>query len=166
MNGYEGTLHIASGDDEHLMHKIARQFPTTVRAMTAAESVVSTKPKSSLKEFEQQRLRWASKWKFNQSLFSKSLAVFIFSFQVTYFLVLLLLVFTIENTRELVLLVATKWLFEFLFLYAVHLFLNLKWNWISFLMLQFMYPLYVMYIAIISFFSPAHVWKDRKLHLN
>jgi cellulose synthase/poly-beta-1,6-N-acetylglucosamine synthase-like glycosyltransferase len=164
VNGYEGTLHIASGDDEHLMHKVAKQFPTTVRVMTTARSVVSTKPKSSLKEFEQQRLRWAAKWKSNQSFFSKSLAVFIFLFQVTYFLALFSLFFTFGNTRELALLLATKWFLEFLFLYAVHLFLNLEWNWISFLILQFVYPLYVMYIAIISFFSPAHVWKDRELY--
>ncbi len=165
VGGYEGSWHVASGDDEHLMHKIAKQFPNSVYPMAVSESVVTTSPQALLSDFVQQRLRWAGKWKFNQSRFSKSLAVFVFLFQITYVMSLGLLLSNVVDKRQMVLLLSFKWVLEFLFLYAVHLFLRVKWNWFAFLALQILYPLYVIAMAITTLFSSAH-WKGRNLHSN
>ncbi|MFM8912632.1 MAG: glycosyltransferase, partial [Flammeovirgaceae bacterium] len=162
VGGYEGSWHVASGDDEHLMQKLSKQFPHSVHTMTGSESVVTTSPQASLNDFLQQRLRWAGKWKFNQSVFSKSLAVFIFLFQVTYLMSLMLFFFNDVDNRQLGLLLSVKWALEFLFLYAVHLFLRLKWNWFAFFALQIVYPIYVITVAITAFFSSTR-WKGREL---
>ena len=60
VGGYSGTDHLASGDDEFLMHKIAHQYPEDVRFLFDREAVVSTKAQRDWTGFFQQRLRWAS----------------------------------------------------------------------------------------------------------
>lgn len=59
--GYQGNLHIASGDDEHLMHRITKLFPDGVTFCLAKAATVQTRPQTTLKAFWHQRKRWVSK---------------------------------------------------------------------------------------------------------
>jgi poly-beta-1,6-N-acetyl-D-glucosamine synthase len=161
VNGYEGSYHIASGDDEHLMQKIHSQFPGSVRPMTDANSVVSTEAMPTIREFFQQRLRWAAKWKHNPSILTKAVAILIWMFQLTYLISLVLVVLQGFDNRMLVFLLLTKWVLEFLFLYAVHLYLKLRWHWPSFFLLQLCYPIYVVAVGVQSLFVRVE-WKGRK----
>ncbi len=161
VNGYEGSYHIASGDDEHLMQKIHTQFPGSVRPMTDAQSVVSTGPLLTLRDFFQQRLRWAAKWKHNPSMVTKLVAMVVLLFQFTYAISLAMVVLQGFGNRLLVFLLLAKWVLEFLFLYAVQLFLKLKWHWVSFFLLQFCYPIYVVAVGVQSLFVRVE-WKGRK----
>ena len=81
VKGYEGNLHVASGDDEFLMRKIVDRYPGSVSFMAPAEVVVSTQPQPDVASFLQQRLRWASKWRFNSSGYTICLALFIVASQ-------------------------------------------------------------------------------------
>ena len=49
------------GDDELLLQKVAAQFPGKIGFLKRFESIVYTHAKANLKEFLQQRRRWASK---------------------------------------------------------------------------------------------------------
>lgn len=60
IGGYEELGHVSTGDDEMLMHRVAFDTSWKVRTCMQAEAVVETEANQSLKEFFQQRRRWAS----------------------------------------------------------------------------------------------------------
>jgi cellulose synthase/poly-beta-1,6-N-acetylglucosamine synthase-like glycosyltransferase len=61
VGGFAGIDNIASGDDMLLMHKIYKQYPNRVMYLKSAQAVVQTQAVNSVKEFLNQRIRWASK---------------------------------------------------------------------------------------------------------
>jgi cellulose synthase/poly-beta-1,6-N-acetylglucosamine synthase-like glycosyltransferase len=61
VNGFKGIDNIASGDDMLLMHKIYLQDPQKVFFIKSQELIVQTVPMHTVKDFFNQRIRWASK---------------------------------------------------------------------------------------------------------
>ena len=61
VNGFAGIDHIASGDDMLLMHKIYQRYPERVLFLKSPDAIVQTNPVRSIKEFLNQRIRWAGK---------------------------------------------------------------------------------------------------------
>ena len=61
VSGFEGIDNIASGDDMLLMHKIQKKYPGKIGYIKSANAIVQTQPSENLKEFINQRIRWASK---------------------------------------------------------------------------------------------------------
>ena len=61
VGGFTGIDTIASGDDMLLMHKIYKLYPDKVMFLKSKEAIVQTAPVNSVKDFFNQRIRWASK---------------------------------------------------------------------------------------------------------
>ena len=61
VDGFKDIDQLASGDDMLLMHKINKQFTGQIKYLKAKEVIVHTSPMSTLKDFLNQRIRWASK---------------------------------------------------------------------------------------------------------
>lgn len=61
VGGFAGIDNIASGDDMLLMHKIYKQYPDRVLFLKSTNAIVKTAPVNTIKEFFNQRIRWASK---------------------------------------------------------------------------------------------------------
>ncbi len=61
VGGFAGIDNIASGDDMLLMHKIYKRFPERVLFLKSQEAIVTTAPVETIKQFFNQRIRWASK---------------------------------------------------------------------------------------------------------
>ena len=61
VNGYQNNEHIASGDDEFLMHKILLTGKNAVKFLKEKDAIVYTKAQENLSSFIHQRLRWVSK---------------------------------------------------------------------------------------------------------
>jgi cellulose synthase/poly-beta-1,6-N-acetylglucosamine synthase-like glycosyltransferase len=61
VGGFAGIDNIASGDDMLLMHKIYKQYPDRVLFLKSKEAIVKTAPVNTVKQFFNQRIRWASK---------------------------------------------------------------------------------------------------------
>jgi cellulose synthase/poly-beta-1,6-N-acetylglucosamine synthase-like glycosyltransferase len=61
VGGFQGIDHLASGDDELLLHKMEAAFKGGIRFCKDFDAVVYTEAKPNLKAFIQQRKRWASK---------------------------------------------------------------------------------------------------------
>lgn len=59
--GFAGIDTIASGDDMLLMHKIWKQHPGAVYFLQSEKVIVQTQPMKTIKDFFNQRIRWASK---------------------------------------------------------------------------------------------------------
>lgn len=158
VKGYQDNLGIPSGDDEFLMRKIQNRYPKSIHFMNHQEAVVTTRAESSLEGFFHQRIRWASKWRFNASLLTRLLAVFIVLIQIS-FLVNLIFIFTPFHLQSMFILVL-KMIMETTFLLQVCHFMYTRWNWPAFFALQLIYPLYVITVATGSFFLPFN-WKNR-----
>lgn len=61
VNGYADNVHLASGDDEFLLHKIFKKYPKEVFFLKNRDAVVYTTPNASVDQLAQQRRRWVSK---------------------------------------------------------------------------------------------------------
>ncbi len=154
VGGFTGNEHLASGDDEFLMHKMNEAFPRKVNYLKSQEAVVSTMALPDLKSFYNQRKRWASKWSSYQTFSPKIMAFFIFSSNAC----LIYSLFAWEWPLILV-----KLLPEFLFLaMAVVLYRRIS---LIFLIpfVQVIYPFYVVFFGISSLRKMNYTWKERNL---
>jgi len=154
VGGYEGNEHIASGDDEFLMHKMKEHFPNGVHYLKNEAALVQTAPLPDLVSFYNQRKRWASKWQHYSAISPKILALFIFSSNA--FFIFALLSFDI---RWMLL----KLIPEFFFLASALLFFK-KSKLIPLIpLLQIIYPVYVVFFGLLSLKKNKYVWKEREL---
>jgi poly-beta-1,6-N-acetyl-D-glucosamine synthase len=157
VNGYEGNMHIASGDDEFLMRKIHSRFPDSIQIVN---SIVTTQSQVSFKDFLSQRIRWASKWKGNPSISAKLLAVFIFLVQASWIIFLGTFYWYDSKTASVVFLL--KITADILFLLPVFRHMKIKFRLLPFLGLQFFYPFYVIFVGLLAPWI-SYQWKDRKI---
>ena len=162
VDGYQGNFHIPSGDDEFLMRKVLNAYPAGINVSSSKQSVVTTLPNRTFSEFCQQRIRWAGKWSANHSFVSRLLGLFVFCFQLTIVLIPLFLAIKWIDAGTCLALLLVKAALELLFLKKVTLGLGIRWSWISFVILQIIYPAYVVVIGVLSRFT-SFVWKGRKL---
>jgi poly-beta-1,6-N-acetyl-D-glucosamine synthase len=158
LKGYQDNLDIPSGDDEFLMRKIHKRYPKGVRFINHPDAIVTTGTQDNPEAFLNQRIRWASKWKYNSSRITQAVAVAVVLFQLT-FLVNWVLVFT-PYILQSFFFIAIKMILEAAVLLQVCRFLSARWNWLAFFTLQVIYPFYVIGVAITSFFRPFE-WKHR-----
>lgn len=61
LGGFNGIDHLASGDDELFLHKVAGKYPDRIGFCKSRQAIVYTDAKKSLRGFINQRRRWASK---------------------------------------------------------------------------------------------------------
>jgi cellulose synthase/poly-beta-1,6-N-acetylglucosamine synthase-like glycosyltransferase len=61
VGGFAGIDNIASGDDMLLMHKIYKRYPERVLFLKSKDAIVKTAAVNTIKQFFNQRIRWASK---------------------------------------------------------------------------------------------------------
>ncbi|MFC6224787.1 glycosyltransferase [Hymenobacter artigasi] len=77
VGGFADNVHLASGDDEFLLHKIHAAFPGTAHFLADAAATVRTAAPDTLRALLRQRVRWASKWRHYQSAASRNLALLV-----------------------------------------------------------------------------------------
>ncbi len=61
VDGFKGIDTLKSGDDDLLIQKVARLTKWKIKCTAENRSFISTKPATSIREFINQRIRWASK---------------------------------------------------------------------------------------------------------
>ena len=162
VNGFEGIDEIASGDDMLLMHKIQKVYPEKVLFLKSPEIIVETKPAATLKEFMNQRIRWASKaGKYTDKKITFVLMlvyllnawIFILGF-ISFFYLKIFYLFLIS--------IAIKIIVELLFLYPVAKFFKkqkLLWWFIP------AQPFHILYTLIAGWLGKfgSYYWKGRKV---
>jgi len=158
VKGYQGNTEVPSGDDEFLMRKIQAMYPGSVRFINHRDAIVTTGTQPTPEAFLNQRIRWASKWRYNASRGTQLLAILVVLFQLA-FIANWVLVFTPWILQALFMIVI-KMILEAAVLLQVCRYLRTPWNWLAFFTLQVMYPLYVIGVGVASFFRPFE-WKHR-----
>ncbi|WAC15120.1 glycosyltransferase [Dyadobacter pollutisoli] len=162
VDGFDGVRHIASGDDEFLMHKIAAKYPGSIHFLKNPQAVVSTSPHKNWAGFFRQRKRWASKWKHYQSRTPLILALYIFMSNFSFLLTGPLLLSGHITLNAFLILAALKCLPEWLFLGTVLQFLQKPKSVWYIPVTQVFYPFYVCFFGLVAQQS-EYMWKGRKL---
>lgn len=161
VSGYKGNEHVASGDDEFLLKKIAARYPRGIAFNADPRSLVTTTPVSSAAELLNQRVRWAGKWR-QQLGVSSLLAIYIFMFHLTVLSLPVLAMLWVVSLGTVSLLVLIKLFLELLLLIRISKWMNTPFNVHAFAALQFLYTPYVVFFALISNGLKAN-WKGRKI---
>ncbi|MFB9296679.1 glycosyltransferase family 2 protein [Persicitalea jodogahamensis] len=162
VGGFEGNEHIASGDDEFLLHKIAERHPGKIFFLKDPRSIVRTTPHHKLEVFFQQRKRWASKWKHYKNPVSVTLAVYIFSCNAALLIAVSLSLFGLLSWPQIATIFLLKWIPEWLFIGTILSFLRKEKSIIYILFVQVLYPFYVTLFGIVAQ-KPMYRWKGREL---
>ncbi len=162
VNGFEGNQETASGDDVFLLHKIAKKYPESIAFVKQEGALIKTKSQPAINSFVQQRIRWASKWKVYTDLFTKTTAVLVFILSLSIIIFPFLVKFNSASLFLWANLVVMKAFFDFFFIRQIVRFMNEKIGLIPFVLLQIIYPIYVVFTALFSF-QKSYVWKGRKV---
>jgi len=160
VNGYEGYAHQTSGDDVFLMQKINHSFPESILFLNDANSLVYANPQPSLSGLINQRKRWASKWSDYLLPFSWALPVFLFVHYTTFFVALVVLFPGFSLHLEIGVLIGIKIILDYIFLKKVMNFCKLPFRLWVFILSEFLYPIYALFIGISVHFG-TYSWKGR-----
>lgn len=163
VGGFEGSELLASGDDEFLMHKIFQRFPEKVMFLNNKNAIVKTSSQQTLHSFVQQRIRWASKWRFYQNWQVTALAIFIFCVNFGLIIGLVGALAGYFSWTSFLCQVGLKWGLELIFLQGILRFLGhrLALWWIP--ITQLIYPFYVSFFGLLAQ-KKGYEWKGRRLH--
>lgn len=161
VDGYKGNENLASGDDEFLLQKIFAVFPGKVYFMKSHAAIVETMPKHNLKGFIQQRVRWASKWRFYNDFWMRLSWVFTYVDFMSVLVIALLMI--IGNFLWLpgCMIIMARWLSEMWYLKGPVRFLGIRGTVLHLFTVSFIYPFYVLFLGFASIFG-AYSWKGRR----
>ncbi len=176
VGGFSGIDHIASGDDMLLMHKIYKRWPDKVMFLKSKDAIVRTAPVNSIKEFFNQRIRWASKAsKYDDKrIFGVLLIVYLFNLVLIVLPVIALFknkildirlypfTFLISIFELWLFLIIIKTIIELFFLYPVAKFFGKQ---SMLLMFPVMQPFHIIYTVIAGWLGKfgSYRWKERNV---
>ena len=160
VGGFKGIDELASGDDELLLQKVAEKYADRIAFLKLREAIVYTHAKPNLKEFLNQRRRWASKSTKYKDKKIVALAVGIWLFNVLILVNAVLSFFDIRFFYLFLTQFGLKFIFEGIFLLPVTIFFqrkNLMWLLI---LLSPVHIIYFVYVGLIGN-TKKYVWKGR-----
>ena len=161
VNGYEGIKSIISGDDDLLMHKIINFNKCKMKYVISKGSYVYSSVPKSIKEFINQRLRFASKGKLYYKLFfvsSELKLILPFLYLVNLSVIFALLIFIKDPMIFNFLPFLIKVIAEGILISTFCTTFQLKWDTISFLLLSILHPFYIITFSTIAPFKKV-IWK-------
>jgi cellulose synthase/poly-beta-1,6-N-acetylglucosamine synthase-like glycosyltransferase len=154
VGGYRGNSHIASGDDEFLLHRMYKYYPRAVFFAKIKQAIVHTSANSSIGQLASQRRRWVSKSTKYENRYITAILVAAYLFN------LLIVVNLFVYFKLFVLMIVTKTAVEGLFLYSITRFMQ-RARYMIYLPLA--EPFHIMYVLIIGIWAniTTYQWKGR-----
>jgi cellulose synthase/poly-beta-1,6-N-acetylglucosamine synthase-like glycosyltransferase len=168
VNGFQDIYNTASGDDVLLMYKIKKKYPKRILFLKHTEAIVFTKAKSTLKEFINQRIRWASKSYSDLNTETKFISALVYLFNLTLLLSFIMAFhytnsyFYLSILKIGLILFGIKCIIDFLLLFLAGTFFNKKRLLIYFLPEQLLYMFYIVAIGLLGFIG-NYKWKGRDI---
>jgi len=160
VGGFKGIDDLASGDDELLLHKMAARYSGNIGFLKNEDAMVYTHPKATLKEFIQQRKRWASKSTRYKNKSIIVLGVCIWLFNLSILVNAGIGMFAGFYFKLALMQLLAKMLVECLFLYDVTTFARRKGLMVLLPVLNVLHILYIVYIGIAGN-TGKYNWKGR-----
>ena len=160
--GFNNNINYASGDDLFLMFNINKKYPGSIHFIRSKEAIVKTKSSRNICDFIEQRKRWVSKTKGYSSFIVIFVSVIIFLFSLSILALFIGTFFSYKYMLLALLLIFIKSFVDYPLLKGITEFMN-KIKLIKyFIPLQFIYILYVPFIAVIANIS-GYKWKGRNI---
>jgi len=145
---------IASGDDVFLLHHV-KKIGGRIVFVKDINAIVQTQAEHSLKNFINQRKRWASKSSSYKDVFAQWVSILVFLTNLAFVSLLVNGMYV-----EWLIFFVVKSIFDVFFMISLSNFFGLKKYMKLVLIVQLLYPFYVIWVAISSQFS-SYQWKDR-----
>lgn len=162
VGGYEDNKNLSSGDDEFLMQKIFKDTGARVKFLFHCDALVLTHGNNTLKQFYEQRKRWASKGFFYKNKFFVAKLFFIFCFFLSLIVTMLLSLFNTNYIFLLGIIFILKIMFEFQILREGETLLFEKLRFKHLLLAEILHPFYIVVMSFAGSLG-GFVWKNRKL---
>jgi cellulose synthase/poly-beta-1,6-N-acetylglucosamine synthase-like glycosyltransferase len=162
VNGFEGIDEIASGDDMLLMHKIQKAHPGKIMFLKSTNVVVQTQSEETLKDFMNQRIRWASKADKYTDKKITGVLLFVYLFNAWIFILAISSFFFAKAFYLFLIAFCVKVFVELLFLYPVAKFFGkqkLLWWFVP------AQPFHILYTLVAGWLGTfgSYRWKGRKV---
>ncbi len=162
VGGFSGIDHIASGDDLLLMHKIAKKYADEIVYLKSVDAIVKTIPTTTIKDFLNQRIRWASKADKYQDKRMLPVLMLVYFLNVGFFIMIgLALIHHSEIAiKYFVAFVVLKTIVELIFLYPIAKFFGeRKLLWLF----PIFQPFHILYTVSAGFLGKfgTYQWKGR-----
>jgi cellulose synthase/poly-beta-1,6-N-acetylglucosamine synthase-like glycosyltransferase len=162
VGGYLNNEHIASGDDEFLLHKIFKKYPDEVYFLKDERAIVYTSPNGSMEQLTQQRRRWVSKSTKYEERYITAILVGAYFFNLSMLLNVIISIFyegfwQVGLTQLLI-----KMFAEGLILGSILHFFKRKQ---LLLLMPLVQPFHILYVIIIGIWANVntYTWKEREL---
>jgi cellulose synthase/poly-beta-1,6-N-acetylglucosamine synthase-like glycosyltransferase len=163
VGGFKDQMNLSSGDDELLMQKISKDSDFKVKFCIDKRAIVKTSANKTIRDFYQQRKRWASKGLFysDKSLVLKLILIYVF-----YVGLIVQLILGLFYNPIFLLSFLASFLFKFIFEFRIlHkgkeiLFNNLQLKYL-FIAEIFQIP-YIIFTGLVGAFG-NYLWKSRKV---
>src|SRR5665647_879062 len=163
VGGFEGIDNIASGDDMLLMHKIQKVHPDKIMFLKSPDVIILTQPAETLKDFMNQRIRWASKADKYTDKKITGVLLLVYLLNAWIFILVISSFFFIKAFYLFLFSVAIKTIVELIFLYPVAKFFNKRKLLWWFVPAQPLHILYTLLAGWLGMFGSYH-WKGRKVN--
>jgi len=113
LNGFNGNIKIASGDDIFLMEKAVKKYPKKVKYLKSKNALVTTSPQVSIKDLIHQRLRWAAKTSSLDNTFGKGVGIIVLLMNILIIIVTLLTIIGTLRFELMILIFSLKFFLDF-----------------------------------------------------
>ena len=164
VHGFQNINHIASGDDMLLMHKVAARYPKQVGYLKNIAATVFTHAKPTLRDFLQQRIRWATKSSgYQEKMVTVILALVLFFCLNIVLIVLLIPLLGWKVVPILVGVLLAKAIMDYLFLGLMSRFFEREQLMNAFIPSFFMHIAYIVFVGTAANFVKNYEWKGRKV---
>ncbi len=151
LNGYSSDIEYASGDDIFLLLKIKKKYGSkSIICLQCLDNMVYTKAKTTLKEFVNQRLRWASKTKGYKDFFILFVAIVVFLMNLSLMTFFLLSFFSFFFIKFFLVLVLLKNILDLPILLSITSYVNRKDLRKYIIPLNFIYFIYFNLIGVLG----------------
>ena len=159
VNDYKKN-NVFSGDDVFLLHQIKNKYKGSTLFLKSFESIVYTTPLSNVKDFINQRIRWASKSNSYKDFDSIIVALLVFLINLSLVMLLLFSPFSFFYFEYFISFFIVKLFCDYIFLKPILLFFK-KNDLIKLIFpLQIIYPFYITLITVLSNLFSFN-WKGR-----
>ena len=162
VGGFKGIDDLASGDDELLLQKVAQRFPGRIGFLKCYDATVFTHAKHTLKEFLQQRRRWASKSVKYKDKKVVAFVVCIWLFNVSLVVNLCLGLFNVYFFKLVALQFLLKYVFELAYLLPISTFFKRPALVALLIIIIPVHVIYFIYIGLIGN-SGTYIWRGREV---
>lgn len=150
----------ASGDDMFFLEQV---LVSGAEIYFDENSLVKTKPPSTLSELLAQRVRWAGKAGMYKSTLPKMLPLFVFGINFGFILLVLASIYTNTFFYLGLLLIILKATLEYAFHVKWFCQYGHKHRVLDAVLLSAIYPFYVSFVGIFSLVRPSYEWKGRQV---